>query len=154
MQLELYRPEAMRSATSCHDLWMHTTNSAYFDFRMYVEQATGRELPAYGAQEVADGGEPPECWELARPVVDSLEWSVDQVELLLPDEPTTSDVCALEEKLAQGEVPARSEMDLKVLQYLVDDLIRHVRGISPMDVGRGEHLIRVPPSSGVGRPAN
>jgi hypothetical protein len=154
MQLELHRLDAMRAAKSCHDLWMHATNDEYFDFRMYVRYVTGKDIPAYGAEEVADGGEPPEYWELAQPVVDVLEWSVDQVKLLLPDKPTTSDLKTLDDKLAQGEVPARSETDSKVLQHLVNDLIGYVSGTSPLDDGPIDHLIRVPPPGGFGRSGN
>ncbi len=144
----------MRAAKSCHDLWMHVTNPEYFDFRMYVRDATGRDIPAYGAEEVARGGEPPEYWELAQSVVDALEWSVDQVELLLPDNPTASDVETFADKLAQGEIPAQSETHLKVLQHLVNELIGHVSGTRPLDDGPIDHLVRVPPPGSFGRSAN
>lgn len=144
----------MRAAKSCHDLWMHTTNDEYFDFRMYVRDATGKDIPVYGAEGVADGGEPPEYWELAQPVVDALEWSVDQVKLLLPDKPTTSDLKTLDGKLAQGEVPAQSEIDLKVLQHLVNDLIGYLSGTRPLGDGPLDHLVRIPPHGGPGGPAN
>ena len=154
MELELHRLDAMRAAKSCHDLWMHSNNDEYFDFRMHVRHGTGRDIPAYGSEEVAAGGEPPEYWEVAQPVVDALEWSVDQLGLLLPDKPTVSDVKALDDKLAQGEVPARSETDLKILQQLVSNLLGYLIGTRPLDNGPIDHLVRVPPPSGSGRSAN
>jgi hypothetical protein len=133
---------------------MHVNNDEYFDFRMHVRYVTGKDIPAYGAEEVADGGEPPEYWELAHRVVDALEWSVDQLKLLLPDKPTTSDVGTLADKVAEGEVPARSEADLKVLQHLVNDLIGYVSGTRPLNDGPIDHLVRVPPPGDFGRSAN
>jgi len=137
----------MRAVGSCHDLWEHVTNDEYFDFRMYVEEATGEDMPAYGAEAVADGGERPEHWARAQRVIDALEWSLGLASLLLPDEPTAHDVDALENWLKQGVIPGWLEVESKVLQRLLNHLLVYLSGLSKLGEGRIDYLVRVLPST-------
>lgn len=145
MRLELRRLDAMRAATSCHNLWTHVTNDEYWDFRMYVRRATGREIPAYGSVEVAPGGEPPQYWTLAEPVIGVLEWSIDEIDLLLPARPTAFAVDELGKRVERGEVRTPSQGHLNVLQHIVDSLRAHLVGARPPGDGPIDHLVRLPP---------
>lgn len=144
MQLELPRLDVMRAVGSCHDFWKRVTNDEYFEFRKYVEEATGRGIPAYGAEAVADGGEPPEDWARAQQVIDALEWSLGIVSLLLPDKPTAHDVKALEDRLEQGVDPDWLDIQSKVLQRLLSHLFVCLSGLNE---GRIDALLRVPASA-------
>lgn len=144
MQLELPRLEVMRDAGSCHDLWKHVTNPEYFDFRMYVKEATGEDLPAYGAEVVPVGGEQPEHWARAQRVIDALEWSLGLTRQLLPDKPTAHDVQALDSWLEQGVVPGWLEIESKVLHRVLNNLSMYLGGLSE---GQKDDLVRVPSSA-------
>jgi hypothetical protein len=144
MRLEIRRLDALKAANSCQDLWMHITNPEYSSFQMYVRSGTGVEIPTLPTYEFPAGGEPPEYWEAAEPVIDALEWSIDELNLVLPAEPTPDEVGKLRDKLEQEGVPGRSEIEVKVLRRMVDGLLAYVLKLHDPDDHGLDHLIRVP----------
>ncbi|HEX8688942.1 MAG TPA: hypothetical protein VF729_01735 [Solirubrobacterales bacterium] len=144
MQFELSRLDVMRSFESCYELWRRVTNPEYYQLEKYVEEATGKDIPAYGSG-AAPGDELPEDWANAQRVIEALQWSLDFVSRRLSDEPTATEVKALEDGLEQGLVSGRQEVDSKVLQIFLNHLFVYVSELRDPDTDQIDLLVRALP---------